>query len=55
MVAYLERRARKTFRLRICERPCNGAEYAASPFLDFADKKGCRDYCAARGIQPWNF
>lgn len=55
MVAYLERAARKTLRLRICERPCNGAEYTAAPTLPFSNKSEARAYCAANGIQPWNF
>ena len=55
MIAYLERAARKTFNLRICARPCNGAEYAAARVLPFSNKAEASAYCAANGIKPWNF
>jgi hypothetical protein len=55
MIAYIERAAGKTFQLRICARPCNGAEYMAAPTVAVAGKREANAYCKANGIKPWNF
>ncbi|MCJ2084877.1 hypothetical protein MKK88_02565 [Methylobacterium sp. E-005] len=55
MIASPERAARKTFNLVICERPCAGPAYVSAPRLPFSNKTEARAYCAAHGIQPWNF
>ena len=49
-IAYLHGRT-----LRICARPCNGAEYQTAETITVAGKREARAICKARGVTPWNF
>lgn len=58
MIAYLHKNPKALgggFSLKICARPCNGAEFQAGERIFVAGKKEARAICAARNVTPWNF
>jgi hypothetical protein len=54
MVAYLHR-TREGLELRLCARPCNGAEFQAGEKILVAGKREAREICKTRNATPWNF
>lgn len=58
MVAYLHTAPKSSggkFTLTLCNKPCNGAEFAASERIVVQNKREARAICDARSAKPWNF
>lgn len=43
------------FTLTICDRPCNGAEFANAEKIEVIGKREARKVCAALDAEPHNF
>jgi hypothetical protein len=54
MVAYLTK-TRTGYELRLCAKPCNGAEFQNAETIAVAGKREARAICASRNATPWNF
>ena len=54
MVAYLHK-TKSGYKLTLCNRPCNGAEFQNGEKIEVAGKREARSICAQRNATPWNF